>query len=50
MENLNILIISMLIIIAVVAIIYSVMVTVKSSQIMYRLDKMIERASHQGFG
>lgn len=44
MENLNILIISMLIIIAVVAIIYSVMVTVKSSQIMYRLDKMIERA------
>ena len=49
MENLNILIISMLIIIAVVAIIYSVMVTVKSSQIMYRLDKMIERASEGEF-
>lgn len=49
MENLNILIISTLIIIAVVAIIYSVMVTVKSSQIMYRLDKMIERASEGEF-
>ena len=43
-ENLNVLIITILIIIAVAAIIYSVVVTVKSSKMIYRLDNMIERA------